>query len=203
MKRIKNRRKHFRIGNPLGFSLFCAMIILAIGLIVGVVFLAKGGYIGQMLNCVKSEVNGNRAVPTQEAEASEQPLLTDAPSLVPTEFAEETPDIGTPEPETPTPPPIEPETPQPQTSGDSSGLPGTSFEGFTIGIDPTRDGSSKYKDECEYNLELAKQLADYLESKGAKVVITREDNKKEVLEAYARGDEGWLWRFVARSDSAP
>jgi len=180
MKRIKNRRKHFRISNPLGFSLFCAMIVLVIGLIVGTVFLAKGGYFAQMFNCVKSEVTGNRATPTQVTEATEPPVVTDAPSLAPTEEAAETPEIGTPEPETPTPPPIEPETPQPGTQSGQTSAPSISLEGFTIGIDPTRDGSSKYKDEGEYNLEFAKQLAEYLESRGAKVVITRSDNKKEV-----------------------
>ena len=180
MKRIKNRRKHFRISNPLGFSLFCAMIVLVIGLIVGTVFLAKGGYFAQMFNCVKSEVNGNRATPTQVTEATEPPVVTDAPSLAPTEEAAETPEIGMPEPETPTPPPIEPETPQPGTQSGQTSAPSISLEGFTIGIDPTRDGSSKYKTEGEYNLEFAKQLAEYLESRGAKVVITRSDNKKEV-----------------------
>lgn len=180
MKRIKNRKKHFRISNPLGFSLFCAMIILVAGLIVGTVFLAKGGYFKQMFNCVKSEVSGNRATPTQEAETTNPPIVTDVPSLPPTEEATETPEIGTPEPETPTPPPIEPETPQPGTSKEPETSQNISFEGFTIGIDPTRDGGSKYKTEGEYNLSLAKELAEYLESKGAKVVITREDNKKEV-----------------------
>jgi N-acetylmuramoyl-L-alanine amidase len=180
MKRIKNRKKHFRISNPLGFSLFCAMIILVVGLVVGAVFLAKGGYFKQMFNSVKSEVSGNRATPTQEAEATEPPTVTDAPSMPPTEEAAETPEIGTPEPETPTPPPIEPETPQPGTSKEPETSQNISFEGFTIGIDPTRDGGSKYKTEGEYNLSLAKELAEYLESKGAKVVITREDNKKEV-----------------------
>ena len=180
MKRIKNRRKHFRIHNPLGFSLFCAMIILAIGLIVGVVFLAKGGYFAQMFNCVKSEVTGNRAVPTQVSEATEEPEISEEPTQAPTDSPEETPDIGTPEPETPTPPALEVETPAPSTTSGSNTISGTAFEGLTIGIDPTRDGKSKYKKEAEYNLSLAKQLKEYLESKGAKVVITREDNKKEV-----------------------
>ena len=56
MKRIKTRKKHFRISNPLGFSLFCAMVILVIGLIVGAVFLIRGGYVRQWLGCVKSEL---------------------------------------------------------------------------------------------------------------------------------------------------
>lgn len=180
MKRIKNRRKHFRITNPLGFSLFCAMIVLIAGLVVGTVFLVRGGYFGDLLKCVKSEMNGNRSTQTQETGASATPELSDAPTAVPTESAVETPDIGTPEPETPTPPPIEPETPEPGTSGGADHETSTSLEGVTIGIDPTRDGGSKYKTEGAYNLEFAQQLKEFLESKGAKVVITREDNKKEV-----------------------
>ena len=181
MKRIKNRRKHFRIHNALGFSLFCAMIILVIGLIVGVVFLAKGGYFAQMFRCVKSEVTGNRAAPTQGSEATEQPEFSEVPTQAPTDSPEETPDIGTPEPETPTPPAIEVETPAPSAANNGSKtITGTAFEGLTIGIDPVRDGKSKYKEEAEYNLSLANELKEYLESKGAKVVVTREDSKKEV-----------------------
>lgn len=179
MKRIKNRRKHFRITNPLGFSLFCAMIILAIGLIVGMVFLVRGGYLKDMLNCAKSELNGGRGTPTQVAEVSETPE-TPAPSLKPTDTSLETPAIGTPAPETPTPPPIEPETPDPDAAAGPTKDPTSPLAGFTIGLDPTRDGGSKYKEEGEYNLEFAKELAAFLESKGAKVIITREDTKKEV-----------------------
>ena len=175
MKRIKNRKKHFQITNPLGFSLFCAMIILAIGLIVGLVFLIKGGYVQQMLNCAKSELNGERAVPTQEAEATPEPDKTEAPSTATAEPAAETPEIGTPEPETPTPPPLEPETPAPGTTYDPHKDPDAAFAGVTIGIDPMR-GGSKNKAEGEYDLAFAKELGAYLESKGATVVITREGN---------------------------
>jgi N-acetylmuramoyl-L-alanine amidase len=175
MKRIKNRKKHFQITNPLGFSLFCAMIILVIGLIVGVIFLAKGGYIKQMLTCAKSELNGERAVPTQEAEASPSPELTEEPSIAPTESAEETPDVGTPVPETPTPPPLEPETPDPSATYDPKLDPNAPLAGVTIGLDPMR-GGSKGKADGPYDLEFAKALGAYLESKGATVVITREDN---------------------------
>ena len=177
MKRIKNRKRHFQITNPLGFSLFCAMIILVIGLIVGVIFLAKGGYIKQMLTCAKSELNGERAVSTQEAEATPAPDLTDEPSLAPTESAEETPDVGTPVPETPTPPPLEPETPDPAATYDPKRDPNAPLAGVTIGLDPMR-GGSKNKAEGEYDLAFANALGAYLESKGATVVITRENNNE-------------------------
>ena len=123
------------------------------------VFLAKGGYFAQMFNCVKSEVTGNRAVPTQVSEATEEPEISEEPTQAPTDSPEETPDIGTPEPETPTPPALEVETPAPSTTSGSNTISGTAFEGLTIGIDPTRDGGSKYKNEGEYNLSLAKELA--------------------------------------------
>lgn len=155
------------------------MIILVIGLIVGMIFLIRGGYIQEMLNCAKSEING-RTVPTQEAQASTTPEITDSPSLTPTDSAVETPEIGTPAPETPTPPPLEPETPEPGTSAGPSKDPSAPLAGFTIGLDPTRDGGSKYKEEGEFNLEFAKELASFLESKGATVIVTREDTKKEV-----------------------
>lgn len=173
VKRIKKRKQHFRITNPLGFSLFCAMIILVIGLIAGMVFLVKGGYIRQMLSCAKSELNGERATPTQEAEAT--PETTDEPSVLPTESAEETPEIGTPVPETPTPPPLEPETPVPGETVDPRLDPNAPLSGVTIGLDPMR-GGSEHKSEGQYDLDFAKQLGAFLESKGATVVITRESN---------------------------
>ena len=180
MKRIKTRRKHFRITNPLGFSLFCAMIILVIGLIVGTVFLIRGGYIADLLNCVKSEMNGERSTPTQIAEASETPAVSEVPSETPANTAAETPETGTPTPDVPTLPPLEPETPSPDDKSEPTKDPNAPLAGFTVGLDPTRDGGSKYKSEGEFNLEFARSLAEYLESKGATVVITREDNKKEV-----------------------
>ena len=180
MKRIKNRRKHFRITNPLGFSLFCAMIILVVGLVVGTVFLVRGGYLQDALNCAKSELNGGRGTPTQAAEASAEPEASETPAATSTDAAQETPEIGTPDPATPTPPPLEPETPDPNKSAGPTKDPTSPLAGFTIGIDPTRDGGSKYKTEGAYNLEFAQELAAFLESKGAKVVITRDNNTKEV-----------------------
>ena len=176
MKRIKTRRKHFRISNPLGFSLFCAICILAVGLVVGIVCLAVG-YGEDVVKYLKAQLNGTSVV--AEATDSPTPELTVTPT--PTESAVETPEIGTPVPETPTPPPIDLSTPAPnETSGTIEKDPNAPLYGFTIGLDPTRDGDSKYKAECEYNLEFAKQLGAYLEAKGATVVITREDNGKGV-----------------------
>ena len=178
MKRIKTRSKHFRITNPLGFSLFCAMIILVIGLIVGVVFLVKGGYVQQMLSCAKSELNGERANATQEAEATPAPELTEAPTTAPTDAPEETPEIGTPDPATPTPPALEPETPEPGATYDPSKDPNAPLAGITIGLDPLRGGSDKKtKEEGKYDVAFAKALAEFLESKGATVVITREEGE--------------------------
>lgn len=151
------------------------MIILVAGLIVGAVFLVKGGYVRDMLNCAKSELNGDRSTPTQAAEASSLPTLTDAPSLAPTDSAEETPEIGTPEPPTPTPPALEPETPDPAATYNPRLDPNAPLAGITIGLDPMRGGSSN-KSEGEYDLAFAKELAAFLESKGATVVITRQSN---------------------------
>ncbi len=179
MKRIKTRKKHFRISNPLGFSLFCAMIVLAIGLIVGAVFLIRGGYVRQMLGCVKSELINDDRQTTTEPVAETTKAATQAPTATPVTGVE-TPEIGTPAPETPTPPPIDTQTPDPDSSAGPTRDPNAPLDGFTIGIDPTRDGGSKYKAEAEFNLEFAQKLGEFLESKGAEVVITRENNKKSV-----------------------
>ena len=182
MKRIKTRRKHFRITNPLGFSLFCASIILIVALIAGVVFLAVGGYFGDALKCIKAKLNGDdRITPTQTvAEVSETPAASEEPSETPGGTAIETPGTGTPVPDTPTPPPISTETDDPEGSSKPTADPNAPLYGFTIGIDPVRDGGSTYKAECAYNLEFAQQLGAYLESKGATVVLTRDGNKKSV-----------------------
>lgn len=185
MKRIKNRKKHFRINNPLGFSLFCAMIILIIGLIVGTVIFFTSGAFGEMVKCIRNKainepdnksviVNDNTPVP--EAEASPSPTaIPGEPDETPTE----TPETGTPAPETPTPPPIQPETPRPDVTQEPEPDQNGPLAGVTIGLDPVRDSGSKYKEEGAFNLEFAQQLGKFLESKGAKVVITRDTNKKE------------------------
>ena len=175
MKRIKTRRKHFRITNPLGFSLFCAIIVLAIGLVVGVVCLAVG-YGEEAVQYIKAQLNGTKVV----AQVTEAPTPEPTATVVPADTGKETPEIGTPAPETPTPQPIDLGTPVPVETVSPDQDPNAPLYGFTIGLDPARDGKSKYKKECAYNLEFAQQLAAYLESKGATVVLTRTDNSKEV-----------------------
>lgn len=175
MKRIKKRRKHFRISNPLGFSLFCAMCILAVGLVVGIVCLAVG-YGDDAIAFLKAQLNGTPI----SAQASEPPTAAPTDTPAPTMSLIETPEIGTPVPETPTPEPLDTPAPIETIAADPKEDPNAPLYGFTIGLDPTRDGGSKYKEECAYNLEFAQQLKQYLESKGATVVLTREDNKKEV-----------------------
>lgn len=177
MKRIKNRKRHFRINNPLGFSLFCATVILIIGLIVGLVFFFTSGAFKEMLRCFNAKLQDDGTSDTRTGEQeSPTPEVTEQPSATPTESSEQTPDVGTPAPETPTPPAIEPETPQPGQSGAKD--PNAPLSGITIGLDPTRDGSSKYKKEGQFNLDFANKLAEYLEYKGATVVITRDNNTK-------------------------
>ena len=164
MKRIKKRRKHFRISNPLGFSLFCAMCVLAVGLVVGVICLAVG-YGQDAIAFIKAQLNGTPV----SVQATLPPTAAPTDTPVPTESAIETPDIGTPVPATPTPPPIETPAPVETPAAEPTKDPNAPLYGFTIGLDPTRDGDSKYQDECAYNLEFAKQLKQYLESKGATV----------------------------------
>lgn len=175
MKRIKKRRKNFRISNPLGFSLFCAMCVLAIGLVVGIVCLAVG-YGEDAIAFIKAQLNGTPVSVQATSEPTAEP--TDTP--IPSDSAIETPDIGTPVPETPTPEPLETLVPVETPTAEPAKDPNAPLHGFTIGIDPTRDGDSKYKKECEFNLAFAQQLKSYLESKGAVVVLTREDNKKDI-----------------------
>ncbi len=175
MKRIKKRRKHFRISNPLGFSLFCAMCILAVGLVVGIVCLAVG-YGEDAIAFIKAQLNGTPV----SVQATLPPTAEPTDTPLPTESSVETPEIGTPVPEMPTPEPLETPAPVETATTEPNQDPDAPLYGFTIGIDPTRDGGSKYKSECQYNLEFAQQLKAYLESKGATVVLTREDNKKEV-----------------------
>ena len=187
MKRVKNRKKHFRINNPLGFSLFCAMIILIIGMIVGAIYFFASGAFRETLKCFNKKLNeepstSDKALPpdeeTPEPVAEETHALTAEPQD-PEATPSETPETGTPVPETPTPPPIQPETPKPGVTPEPEKDPGAPLAGFTIGLDPVRDSGSKYKEEGQYNLEFAQQLGKFLESKGAKVVITRDTNKKE------------------------
>lgn len=168
MKRIKTRRKNLRITNPIGFSLFIAGILLALGLIAVLITLGVG-YGGDAVRYVQDQIQG-----TVE-EINEQPTFTPEPILEATTTPEpvQTPEVGTPAPTgTPTPKPIGDldDTPAPTPDVNSP------LYGYVIGINPMRDAGSEYKEECEFNLEFAKKIASYLENRGATVVLTRESN---------------------------
>ena len=55
MKRIKTRRKNLRITNPIGFSLFIAGILLALGLIAVLITLGVG-YGGDAVRYVQDQI---------------------------------------------------------------------------------------------------------------------------------------------------
>ncbi len=174
MKRVKTRRKNFRISNPIGFSLFIAACLLTLGLIVTLI-VAAVGYGPDAVQWVQGQIRG-----TVE-EINEQPTFTPAPTAEPTETPEpiETPVVGTPNPSTPTPEPIGSMEDTPEPTKD----PGAPLYGFIIGIDAGRDVSSKYTDEVAYNLEFANQLKSYLEDRGATVVLTRTSNDERLKES--------------------
>lgn len=168
MKRVKTRRKNFKISNPIGFALFIAGILLSLGLIAVLITLGVG-YGNDAVRYVQDQIQG-----TVE-EINDQPTFTPEPTMEPTATPEpiQTPEVGTPAPtDTPTPEPI----------GDIADTPAPTIDanaplyGYTIGINPMRDAGSDYKDECEFNLAFAKSIAAYLEARGATVVLTRDSN---------------------------
>lgn len=168
MKRIKTRRKNIRISNPIGFSLFIAGILLALGLIAVLITLGVG-YGSDAVRYVQDQIQGTVNDINDQSTFTPEPIL-DATA---TPEAIQTPEVGTPAPSyTPTPEPI----------GDIGDTPAPTIDvnaplyGYTIGINPMRDAGSEYKDECEFNLEFAKKIAAYLEARGATVVLTRESN---------------------------
>lgn len=170
MKRIKRRRRRLRISNPIGFSLFLAGCLVGLGLLAALVCLCIG-YGDEAVAWVR---NGIVGVSADIGEAPTfTPIPTDTPA--PTDDAVQTPEVGTPVPQTPTPPPLVAE---PAVSSAPTADPNAPLYGFTIGIDPTRDKDSKYSAECEYNLQFAEELAMYLQAKGATVVLTRDANDK-------------------------
>ena len=172
MKRIQRRKKYFRVNSPVGASLLCltALLILAL-LYTGIAWLVKNS--AALAESAKEALL--QATATQAPSPSPAPTQA-LPSLDPVL----TPDLGTPEP---------PATPDPDNTDDPNGdtkppvNPDSPLYGITIGIDPYRDKGSQYKAEAEYNLAFAKKLAAYLESMGATVVLTRENNSKTYSDA--------------------
>ncbi|MDD3400320.1 MAG: N-acetylmuramoyl-L-alanine amidase [Eubacteriales bacterium] len=169
MKRIKKRRRRLRINNPVGFSLFAilCLVLLAI-LVLGIIAAVKYGP-GAFNACVGYIEDAN-ATPSPTLAPTNTPAPTNAPADTPEQ--PNTPIVG--EVDTPTPEITNvPEgvTPSPTPVDTSAPL-----YGFTIGLDPFRDAGSKYGSEATYNLEFAYKLKEYLEQRGATVVLTREDS---------------------------
>lgn len=167
MKRLKPR-KNIRITNPIAFSLVIAGGLLALGVIAVIITLAVG-YGGDMLKQVQDSIQGT------VTEINEQPTFTPEITDAPTETPEpvETPEVGTPTPsDTPTPEPIGSlaDTPEPTVD------PNAPLVGYTIGLNPMRDRSAGYDEECAFNLTFCQAFASYLEARGATVVITRDSN---------------------------
>ena len=177
MKQIKKRRRILRIGNPIGFSLFCLVCLaLLAGLYLGISWAIKNGpgVVKAMRTTVQEEV-----MTTPTVEPSREPKDELLPTPTPTPEVKETPALGTPVASTPTPEPTVYVTADP--SQDIS----SPLYGQIIGIDPCRD-NTKRPEEAENNLILANHLKRYLENQGAKVVLGRTEEDKGKVEDSAR-----------------
>ena len=186
MKQIKKRRRVLRIGNPIGFSLFC-LVCLAVmaGLYLGISWAIKNGpgVVKAMRTAVQEEVLTTPTVePSREPKEELLPTATPTPTPTPTPEVKETPNLGTPVATTPTP------EPSAYVSADPNADLKMPLSGQIIGLDAYRDGnSSKFKTEAAYNLMFVKRLRQYLESQGATVVLSRTDDTKGTLSNEERG----------------
>ena len=177
MKQIKKRRRILRIGNPIGFSLFCLVCLaLMAGLYLGISWAIKNGpgVVKAMRTAVQEEV-----MTTPTVEPSREPKDELLPTHTPTPEVKETPALGTPDVSTPSP------EPSAYVSAGPTGQVGAALYGQIIGIDPCRD-STKYAAEAEYNLVLANHLKRYLESQGATVVLSRTEETKGKMDDETR-----------------
>ena len=185
MKQIKKRRRILRIGNPIGFSLFCLVCLaLMAGLYLGISWAIKNGpgVVKAMRTAVQEEVMTTPTVePSREPKDELLPTATPTPS--PTPEVKETPALGTPVATTPTP---EPSATAYVTAGPEGDI-SASLYGQIIGIDPARDSKSKYTSEAANNLILANHVKRYLESQGATVVLSRTEETKGALPNEERG----------------
>lgn len=169
MKQIKHRRRRLRIGNPVGFSLFClGVIALIVLLYTGIAWAVKNG--PAVVDAMKDAVQKEASASVNPADPTAPPPVEEY-SPAPTGAAE-TPAAGTPNtaPETPSPEPTLLVTAEPGKD------PSAPLYGRIIGLDPCRDGSSKYPEEAVYNLEFVLKLKDYLEEQGATVILSRTDS---------------------------
>ena len=177
MKRVKSR-KNIKITNPVAFALVIAGCLLLLG-IVAVVITLVVGYGGDVVKQVQTSIQGT------VDDINEQPTFTPEATIAPTATPEpvETPEPGTPAPSfTPTPEPIGSLADTPEPTIDVT----APLYGYTIGINPMRDKSAGYDEECAFNLKFAQAFGEYLESKGATVKITRDSNNV-TLSAKQRG----------------
>lgn len=168
-KRIKKRRKLLRLGTPLGFSLFCVLILL----------LLAGAYIGvswslehapTVFEAVKRAVRDEvEVVSTTPAPLTPEELEQDEKVQTGLMSYGNTPAVGTPDTSTPTPAPTPILTPEP-TPFFSKPL-----KGKIVGIDPVYDSASEFPEEAEFNLAFAMELKAYLEEREVIVVMTRTD----------------------------
>lgn len=179
MKQIKKRRRILRIGNPIGFSLFCLVCLgLMAGLYLGISWAIKNGpgVVKAMRTVVQEEV-----MTTPTVEPSREPMdeLLPTPTPTPAPEAKDTPALGTPNAATPTP------VPTAYVSAGPAGNITAPLYGQVIGIDPCRD-STKRAAEAENNLILASHLKRYLESQGAIVVLGRTEKDKGKVDDNSR-----------------
>ena len=183
MKQIKKRRRILRIGNPIGFSLFCLVCLaLMAGLYLGISWAIKNGpgVVKAMRTAVQEEVLTTPTVePSQEPKEELLPTATPEPTPTPTPEVKETPALGTPDVSTPSP------EPSAYVSAGPAGQVGAALYGQIIGIDPCRDNTTR-PEEAENNLILANHLKRYLESQGAKVVLGRTEEDKGKVEDSTR-----------------
>jgi N-acetylmuramoyl-L-alanine amidase len=179
MKQIKKRRRILRIGNPIGFSLFCLVCLaLLAGLYLGISWAIKNGpgVVKAMRTVVQEEV-----MTTPTVEPSQEPKDELLPTPTPTPEVKETPALGTPSAVTPSPEPTA------YVSAGPAGNVTAPLYGQIIGIDPSRDAKSKHSSEAAYNLILADHVKRYLESQGATVVLSRTEETKGSLPNEERG----------------
>ena len=156
-----------RVNSPVGASLLCitALLILAI-LYVGIAWVVRNA--PTLVEGVKEAMLADTPAPLPTLEPTSTPVaVTMEPAL--------TPALGTPEPAE-TEAPTDPDNPGGTTPSPVD--PDAPLYGVTIGIDPMRDKSSKYKAEADYNLAFANKLAAYLTARGATVVLTRDSSNK-------------------------
>ena len=175
MKQIKKRRRILRIGNPIGFSLFCLVCLAVLaGVYLGVSWAIKNGpsVVSAMRTAVQEQVLTTPTVePSREPKEELLPTATPEPTPEPTPEVKETPALGTPVATTPTPEPTVFETANPAMDVSAP------LYGQIIGIDPCRD-NTKRPEEAENNLILATRIQRFLESQGAQVVLGRTEKDK-------------------------